>query len=151
MLRGACKIALDAKGRLAIPVKYRAHLLSRAEGRLVVTVDPDSCLLIYPLPDWEETDRKFRSLSSTNRMAKQLRRFMVGHATDLQMDAHGRVLLPSVLREFAGLDKQAMLVGQTNKFELWDEGRWNSQRDDWLSTADGHRVELPDDLKTLSW
>ena len=137
---------------MAIPSRYRAHLVSRAEGRLVVTVDPDRCLLIYPLPDWDEADRKFRDLPSTHPTAKALKRYIVGHATDIQMDAHGRILVSGVLREFADLDKQAMLLGQGNKFELWDEGRWNSQRDEWLSVADnGDGVDLPDDLKTLSW
>ena len=137
---------------MAIPSRYRAHLASRAEGRLVITVDPDGCLLIYPLPDWDEADRKLRDLPSTHPAAKALKRYIVGHATDLQMDAHGRILLPIVLRKFASLDRQAMLVGQGNKFELWDEGIWNSQRDAWLSVADGSDgVGLPDDFNKLSW
>ena len=136
---------------MAIPSRYRERLVSRAEGRLVVTVDPDYCLLIYPLPDWEEIEHKLERLPSLNKQARRLQRLMQGHATDLEMDAQGRVLLPRVLRDFASLDKQAMLLGQGNKFELWDEVRWTSRRDQWLSAAESDGMDLPAELASLSW
>ena len=150
MLRGATKVTLDAKGRLAIPVRYRDQLMTRAEGRLVATVDRDYCLLIYPLPDWEEIERKLTRLPALNKQSRRLQRLMLGHATELEMDGHGRVLLTRELREFAGLDRQAMLIGQGNKFELWSEERWSARRDEWLADDDGKEAGLPQELESLT-
>jgi len=78
----------------------------------VVTVDKDQCLLVYPMPDWEEIERKLMKLPSFDPRARRLQRLMVGHATELDLDAQGRVLLPSNLREFASLTRDAVLIGQ---------------------------------------
>jgi len=150
MLRGATKVTLDAKGRLAIPVRYRDQLMTRAEGRLVATVDRDYCLLIYPLPDWDEIERKLTRLPALNKQSRRLQRLMLGHATELEMDSHGRVLLTRELREFAGLDRQAMLIGQGNKCELWSEERWSAKRDEWLADDDGEEAGLPQELESLT-
>ena len=150
MLRGATKVTLDAKGRLAIPVRYRDQLMTRAEGHLVATVDRDYCLLVYPLPDWEEIERKLTRLPALNKQSRRLQRLMLGHATELEMDSHGRVLLTRELREFAGLDRQAMLIGQGNKFELWSEERWNVRRDEWLADDKGDEAGLPQELESLT-
>ena len=148
MFRGATKITLDAKGRLAIPTRYRERLAARCDGQLVATVDRDHCLLIYPLPDWEEIERKLIRLPSLHKLARQMQRIMVGYATEVEIDGHGRILLSRELRDFAGLDRQAILIGQGNKFELWDEERWNGKRDEWLATDDDG--DLPPDLESLS-
>ena len=150
MLRGATKVTLDAKGRLAIPVRYRDQLMTRAEGHLVATVDRDYCLLIYPLPDWEEIERKLIRLPALNKQSRRLQRLMLGYATELEMDSHGRVLLTRELREFAGLDRQAMLIGQGNKFELWSEERWSARRDEWLADDEGEEAGLPQELESLT-
>jgi transcriptional regulator MraZ len=150
MLRGATKVTLDAKGRLAIPVRYRDQLMTRAEGHLVATVDRDYCLLVYPLPDWEEIERKLTRLPALNKQSRRLQRLMLGHATELEMDSHGRILLTRELREFAGLDRQAMLIGQGNKFELWSEERWSARRDEWLADDDGEEAGLPQELESLT-
>jgi MraZ protein len=134
---------------MAIPTRYRERLASRCNGEIVVTVDKDHCLLVYPLPDWEELERKLVRLPSMNRIARNIVRIMVGYATEVDMDASGRVLLSSELREFAGLDKQAMLIGQGNKFELWDEESWNQKRDAWLNEEDDG--EMPADLESISF
>ena len=123
MFRGANKITLDAKGRLAMPTRYRARLEERCDNRVVVTVDRDYCLLIYPFPEWEEIERRIARLPTLNRQARRLQRLMIGHATELELDSHGRILLSKELREFAALDRQVMLIGQGNKFELWDEAK----------------------------
>ena len=148
MLRGATKVTLDAKGRLAIPTRYRERLAECCKGQLVVTVDKDYCLLIYPFPEWEKIEQKLVALPSLHQQARRLQRLMVGYATELDIDGHGRILLPIELREFAGLTKQAILLGQGNKFELWDEDSWNEKRDSWLSADDD--VDLPAELESLS-
>ncbi len=150
MFRGATKVTLDAKGRMAIPTRYRERIAARSDGHLVVTVDRDYCLLIYPLPDWEEIERKLNRLPSFDRKARRLQRLMVGHAHEVELDGHGRILLPRELREFAGLEKHTLLIGQGNKFELWDEERWNDRRDSWLADEEGDELPLSAELESLS-
>jgi MraZ protein len=149
MFRGATKITLDDKGRMVMPTRYREQIRELAQGKLVITVDRDQCLLIYPLPEWEQIERKLMSLPSLHPTARRLQRLMVGHATDLPLDGHGRVLLPPELREFAQLERHGMLIGQGNRFELWDEARWNERRDAWLANAEAP-TDLPSELESLS-
>jgi MraZ protein len=149
MFRGANKLTLDVKGRMVMPTRYRERLQELCGGKLVVTVDKDQCLLIYPLPDWEEIERKLMRLPTLNPQARRLQRLMVGHATDLELDGHGRVLLPPKLREFGLLKRDAMLIGQGSRFELWDEARWNERQDEWLASEDT-ATDLPDELGNLS-
>ena len=132
-----------------MPTRYRERLLERCQGRLVVTVDRDQCLLVYPLPDWEEIERKLMRLPTLNAQARRLQRLMVGHASDVELDGHGRVLLPPKLREFAHLERNAILIGQGSRFELWDEQRWDERRDEWLKAEDTAEL-LPPELGSLS-
>ncbi len=149
MFRGVSPLSLDNKGRLSVPAKYRERLLQSCAGQLVITIDRDGCLLIYPLPVWEEVEAKLIRLSSTHPQARSLKRLLLGHAEECELDGSGRVLLPAPLREFAKLDKHVVLVGQGNKFELWDEQTWSRLRDEWLSgDAAG---ALPADLESLSF
>ena len=150
MFRGATKVTLDAKGRMAIPTRYRSRIEDRCDGHLIATVDRDYCLLLYPLPDWEDIERKLVRLPSFNRQARRLQRLMVGYATELELDGHGRVLVPRELREFAALERQVILIGQGNKFELWDEARWNERRDQWLAEDELDAQELPAELESFS-
>lgn len=149
MFRGVTHINLDAKGRIAFPSRYRERLSSICDGQLVVTVDRDHCLLVYPLPEWEYIEQKLVRLPSLNRSARRLQRLLIGHATECQLDGSGRILLPPPLREFAGLEKHTVLIGQGNKFELWDESAWTQRRDEWLVEA-ADSDELPGDLESLS-
>jgi MraZ protein len=134
---------------MAIPTRYRERLSSRCDGQIIVTVDKDRCLLIYPLPDWEDLERKLVRLPSMNKTARRIVRIMVGYATEVDMDTNGRILVSRELRDFASLDKQAMLIGQGNKFELWDEDIWNQKRDEWLSEEEDG--DLPADLESISF
>lgn len=134
----------DSKGRLAIPTKFRDWLRDESDGQLVCTIDiAHPCLLLYPLNEWEEVERKLKTLSSMNPQERRLQRLLLGHATECELDGNGRLLLSQPLRNHAGLDKKIMLVGQLNKFELWDEARWQQQvnddilglpGDDWASS-----------------
>ncbi|MGY0217864.1 division/cell wall cluster transcriptional repressor MraZ [Endozoicomonadaceae bacterium StTr2] len=150
MFRGVNAINLDAKGRLAIPTRYRQCLLEQSEGQLVATIDTDEpCLLIYPLPAWNAIQEKIEALPSFHPMTRRIQRLLIGHATDLVMDAQGRILLPPLLREYAGLTKKTMLLGQGRKFELWDEACWMKRRDEYLDEA-SNADETPLELQTLS-
>ena len=148
MFRGVNTLNLDAKGRMAMPSKYRERLLAQCNGQMVVTVDrSDACLLLYPLPEWEDIERKLVRLGNLNPQARRLQRLLIGHATEVELDANGRILIPPPLREFANLDKRVALTGQGNKFEIWDETTWTEQRDTWI-TSDDEQAELSADLES---
>ncbi len=150
LFRGVSFLNLDTKGRLAIPARYRERLESCCDSRLVITVDRDRCLLVYPEPTWIEIERKLDQLPSFNEQARALQRLYIGHAQEVEMDAQGRVLLPPGLRRFASLDKRVALVGQGKKFELWDEDTWNGKCDEWLNNADLSQVESAPDIASLN-
>jgi len=149
VFRGANAISLDAKGRLAMPSRYRDELVARCSGQLIVTIDAvDPCLCVYPLAEWELIENKLRELASFREENRRLQRLLIGNAVDLELDASGRFLVPPRLREYAKLDKRAMLVGQLNKFQLWDEDSWNA-----VAEADLAAIKQPgslsDDLRDL--
>lgn len=151
VFRGINPLSLDGKGRMSMPTKHREYLARICAGQLVVTIDRDYCLLVYPLPVWEEVEQKLIQLSSTNHRVRGLKRLLLGHAEECQMDGQGRILLPAPLREFANLDKRVVLVGQGNKFELWDEQTWYKAREQWLAEQDEDGGELPADFEMLSF
>ena len=137
MLRGANSINLDNKGRLAMPMRYRDGLFEECQGQMVCTVDITmNCLLLYPLNEWEAIEVKLRKLSSMEPAQRRLQRLLLGYADDCQMDKNGRILISGVLRAHAGLEKNIMLVGQLNKFEIWSASTWNEQIDADLSVPD---------------
>ena len=147
MFRGVTQLSLDAKGRLAIPARYRGELMSSCTGHLIVTVDPSKCLLIYPQPAWEPIEQKLNNLSSFNPKIRSLQRLLVGNASDVEMDTTGRILVSPPLRQFAGLSKDVVLVGQGAKFELWDEEQWNLQIENALSFKED---DMPIELEGFS-
>lgn len=148
--RGINNVSLDVKGRMAMPARYRERLLESCGGRLVVTIDRDHCLLVYPLPEWEIIETRLNQLPSLNRQARLLQRLYIGHATELDMDAQGRILLPLMLREYAGLGKKIVLIGQGRKFEIWDETLWNESQEAWVEAVQSSEGELPASLEELS-
>jgi len=151
MFRGLNAVNIDTKGRIAMPTRYRDALLHESEGQVVITIDTEvTCLLMYPLVEWEKIEAKLQSLPSFNPQARRIQRLLIGHATELEMDSNGRLLIPPLLREYAGLDKCIMLVGQGRKFELWDEQQWQNGRESWLSEVAGTNESLPEELLSLS-
>ena len=146
MFRGINPINLDAKGRVALPAKYRDRVANRCDGHTVLTVHPfDRCLLLYPLSDWEVIESQVNALpNSTSRQARRLQHLMVGYATELDLDAANRLLLPAMHRDHAELDKRLILVGQGQKFEIWSEARWTSITETYLNETvdDDASVEL---------
>lgn len=150
MFRGAVTINIDAKGRMAMPMRFRDMCTLVSAGKLVITIDTEeACLMIYPLPEWELIQAKLEKLPSFNPEARRIQRLLIGHATDVELDGNGRILLPAVLRDYAQLDKKAILLGQGKKIELWSESLWNGRRDEYLQIA-SKASELPDALHELS-
>jgi len=150
MFRGIHSINMDAKGRMTIPAKFRDLLLSVCEGQVVVTIDPNTKnLALYPVHTWEEIQEKIEALPSLNPQARRLQHLFIGHASDIEMDASGRVLLPSILRDIAALEKKLILVGLGKKVEIWSETLW-SQRYEEIQDMQEGLDELPPEMQSLS-
>lgn len=150
MFRGVNQINLDAKGRMAIPARYREKITTCCSGQLVATIDTEErCLLLYPLEEWEVIQEKIESLPSFNPAARRIQRLLIGHATDIEVDGNGRLLLPGPLREYAELDKKIVLLGQGQKFEIWSESRWLETREEYLQEVNAG-AEMPEELQNLS-
>jgi MraZ protein len=150
MFRGVQHINMDAKGRLAMPARQREPLMAECNGQLVATIDTQSqCLFIYPLPEWEKLEREIQELPALNPAVKRFQRLVIGYATDLELDGNGRILLPAPLRDYAGLEKKLVLVGQGKKLELWAEDLWLAEREKALEES-GPDAELPDELMSLT-
>jgi MraZ protein len=155
MFRGSDPINMDAKGRMAIPTRYRALLSEICQGDLVITIDMKStCLTLSPLPEWKNFEAKVAALPTLDDLGEMLSRFVIGQAKDIQLDANGRILIPSELREYAEIDKKLILVGRTQRLEIWAEDNWNAEREksqqnyrDML----GNKGNMSEALKNLSW
>jgi len=149
MFRGVQHINMDAKGRLAMPAKQRERLMAECEGQVVVTIDTQSrCLSVYPLPAWEELEEAMQSLPSMEPAVRRLKRLVIGYASDLELDKAGRILLPPALREYALLEKKLVLVGQTNKLELWSEDLWRQEEAKLMDDIETDQV-LPEQMMSL--
>ncbi len=147
MFRGINAINIDGKGRVAVPTRYREALSSS----LVVTIDTEeTCLLLYPAQQWQVIEDNLQRLPSFNAAARRIQRLLIGHAADVELDSNGRVLLPPLLRDYAHLDKRVVMIGQGNKFEVWDELLWQSRREQWLEDEASQQDGLPDEMKTFS-
>ena len=149
MFRGGSSVKLDAKGRLALPTRYRALLSERYDGRLVLTVHDDGCLLLYPQPEWEDIELQLVRTPNQNRLTRDMQRMLVGYATEVELDGNGRILVAPRLRDFATLDKSVALVGVGKKFEIWNEESWEQIGGGWIgSRAD--QDDLPHPLESLT-
>ena len=147
MFRGVQHINLDAKGRLSVPARQRESLLDISSGSIVVTIDTQSsCLVLYPLREWERVERDVQNLPTLNPAVRRFQRLVLGYASDLDLDGNGRILLPGALREYAHLEKRVVLVGQGNKLELWSESLWEAECEAALAVDEG---DLPAELMEL--
>lgn len=152
MFIGLNNINLDDKGRIAIPAKCREMFaVCCHNNQLIITIDTEErCLLMYPLTYWQDIEQKLEKLPSFNYAARRIQRLLIGHATEVLLDNQGRVLLPQELREYAGLKKKLVLVGQGKKFEIWDANLWIEKRNHLLEEHVGNGHELPEEFQSLS-
>src|SRR6476619_6867000 len=124
-LTGEFRHALDDRGRVAVPVRFRPRL---AEGATLARW-LDGCLAIFPGPEWDELASKIRALPVTNARAREFARFMSSGAVDVELDRQGRVLVPSYLREYASIESgEVVVVGALSRLELWSPARWKPYR-----------------------
>lgn len=143
---GSHALNMDAKGRLAIPTRVREELDASCDGRIVLTAHTEErCLLVYPEPQWQDILPKIEALPNFNKMARRAQRLLIGFATPLELDGAGRILVPPTLREYAGLEKKLLLIGQGKRLELWSEDRWTR----WLDEVESDG-EMPAEMENLS-
>ena len=124
MFIGEYQHNLDQKGRLAVPVKFRAKLAKGA----VVTKGLDNCLFLYTKGEWEKLATKLASLPISKSNTRAFARLMLAGAMDVQLDKQGRIVLPEYLRKFAALKKKSIIAGLYNRLEIWDEANWNKYK-----------------------
>ncbi len=132
MYFGETAINLDAKGRLAMPMRYRDAIQEQCSGRLVLTYSAfdSGALYLYPEQEWERVRDEVMGLSTFNPGHRSLQRKLVGSASAVEPDGNGRIQLPQTLRQVAGLDKRVVLLGMGNRFEIWDETVLNQKREE---------------------
>ena len=134
MFKGISNLNIDTKGRASMPQRYRNNFCIKKKCKLVITADKDKCLLIYTQNNWNIIEKKLSNLPSYNKEARFIQRLVIGHATESEIDSQGRFLIPNPLREYAGIQKKIILLGQGSKFELWSETIWNKKMKSWLES-----------------
>ena len=153
MYLGVSTLNLDAKGRLAIPAKYRETLAESCASRMVLTISPsktERCLWLYPENEWLIVARKLAELPAADRKSQAYKRLILGHASELELDAQGRIRVSPELRELAGLGKRVAMFGQVNKFEIWDGDAIAGNRERWMDDVESTELEGSDQLNELS-
>lgn len=123
MFRGRYHHQIDAKGRLSVPSRFRDALSTNYDERLIIT-NFDECLWAYPVPEWQELERKVAGLPQFMDEVKALQRVFVSAAVECPIDAQGRILIPPSLRNYAAFEKDVVIVGMTRKLEIWSSERW---------------------------
>ncbi len=123
-------INLDAKGRLAVPMRYRDDLKEQCGNRMVLTYSAfdSGALWLYLEQEWQRVRKEVMALPSSNPNHRALQRRLVGSATAVEPDGSGRILLPSSLREFTGMEKRVVMLGMGSRFEIWNENTLNQKR-----------------------
>lgn len=135
MFMGEYSHSIDEKGRLIIPSKFRFEL----GETFVLTRGLDGCLCVYPQNEWNILESKLRALPLTNKNARTITRFLVSGAAACELDKQGRILVPAALREYAGLEKDVVVMGNLERIEIWDKAKWdsNSSYEDMDSIEEG--------------
>lgn len=151
LFRGVSSVNMDAKGRMALPVRFRELIQEASGGRVVVTIDPaDDCLLLYPLNLWEGVEAQVAALPNMDPASRDLQRQLIGYATDLELDGSGRLLLPPMLRAEGRLEKKLILLGQGKKLEIWAEAIWQARLDAMRADAGKPNGETAVGLQSIS-
>ena len=140
MFMGEYNHTVDPKGRLIVPAKFREQL----GDEFVVTKGLDGCLFVYTKEEWHNIEEKFRNISMTSKDARKFSRFFFAGAAACELDKQGRIQLPPVLREYAGLTKDVVLVGVLSRVEIWDKERWqeNPYDEDEMDEIAEHMADL---------
>ncbi len=128
MFRGSFEHSVDSKGRVSVPSRFREIIAERYEGKLVLTMDFDKCIMAYPLEEWERVEEKLRALPQSQKEVKDYMRYVYSNASECELDKQGRILIPPMLRESARISKAVIVVGMLNKMEIWDKSAWDARK-----------------------
>lgn len=128
VFRGSFEHSVDSKGRVSVPSRFRDIIAERYEGKLVLTMDFDKCIMVYPLEEWERVEEKLRSLPQSQKEVKDYMRYIYSNASECELDKQGRILIPPPLRESARINKGVIVVGMLNKMEIWDKTSWDARK-----------------------
>ena len=126
MFRGSSFHTIDVKGRIIVPKRFRDAISDREGHRLMVS-RMDSSLVVYALREWEKIESKILSLAEKNDNMRRFRRVFIGGAFECVWDKQDRILVPPTLRGYAGLDKEIVLVGVLDHFEIWSRENWDKE------------------------
>ena len=150
MFRGYDELTMDAKGRIGLPTRYHDRVMTESQGKFVLTVDiRESCLVLYPLTEWEQIELRFNALPTSSVAMTQLKRRILGYATEVTLDSAGRFLVSPELRQFAHLDKALVVAGQGKKCEIWHKPAWDALQAELLN-ANFSAAELAQAIDTLA-
>ncbi len=121
---GEYEVTLDAKGRFLLPAGFKKQMPEEWNNQFVVSRGLDSCLTLYHMKHWEPIFTQISSLNDFDPKVRQFQRFFLNGATTVELDSAGRLLIPAQLKEYAGLDKDAVLFAKGNKIEIWDSNKY---------------------------
>lgn len=148
MFRGIANVSLDERGRFVVPTRFRDRLKERSDGKLVLTIDKaHACLLIYPQQDYQQIEDRLIALDNTQESVRELQRRFIGFATETELGVNGRILVATELREYAGLERKGVLLGQINKLELWSEAGWRDKTSKWPEQGGEERLDGIADIR----
>ena len=126
MFRGRYEHTIDPKGRLSIPAKFREILKTQYHELLVVT-NFQGCLVAYPEAEWRILEEKLSSMSMVKKEITSFQRFLLASATECPIDRQGRIFIPPILRDYAGLEKEVVVAGMLKKIEIWAKEKWEEE------------------------
>ena len=138
MLIGEYEHSMDAKGRLIMPAKLREN----KKEKFIVTKGLDGCLFAFSIQEWTNFEQKLRTLPISNKDARAFSRFFFAGAIDCEIDKQGRFLISSNLREFAGLEKDVVIVGMDSRIEIWSKEKWQKCDEDISADEIAERMEM---------
>lgn len=143
MFIGEYNHSVDTKGRVSLPARFRDDL----SANFYITKGLESCLFIYDEEEWKTIDSKMRQLRVTAKAARSFSRLFYGSAQEISTDKQGRILIPNALRDYAEIDKEVVIIGVSNRIEIWDKDKW----DDYMATTSVSYEDLAEELEDLDF
>ncbi len=146
MFRGSSSHTLDDKGRIIIPTRFR-NIIQTGGGNALMLTQRDHCLYGYTMNEWSKLEEDIKSMANMSDSFRRFLRIFVGSAQECTLDKQGRVLIPQSLREYGGLEKEIVLVGVLNHFEIWSQDNWTMENE--LLEKDMQQVEVRNEIAKL--
>lgn len=146
MFYGEYEHSLDKKGRLILPSKFREAAKTNYIERFFITRGLDNCLFMFPEDEWKTQEAKFKAISFTKSQSRKFNRLYFSGAQEVEFDKQGRILIPKYLKDFAGIKRDVMIIGVSNRIEIWDMEKWK----EFYNSEKGSFEKIAEDLLTES-